>query len=540
MNNEQNKDPRRRRLSIDGVSPKPSRNGGSIGFDKPASNRPAHRKLDDFKRGEGFSARSSSNILIDIPKRPKFDTPESKRRGLFGRRKHGRVDSFDRKKRRRRKLKIAAVVVLILVALLGFLMAKGYINLKKVFEGGGSAAALEENVDPSKLHVEGDGRINILVLGRGGLGHEGPDLTDTIILMSIDPISKKAGLVSIPRDLYVSVPGEGSMKINSVYYTGKAEVLNHTTERGKAVERRAQASGFKLMEKTVEDVLGVPVHYHVMVDFSGFKEAINTVGGVDINVPQSVYENMRIDGRNYTLNVKAGPHHFRGFEALAYSRSRHTSQRGDFDRAERQRLMIVALKNKILSLSTFSNPSKLTKLSDQFGNHVQTNFSTGDISKLYELMKTIDSSDVKSIGLSDPPNDFVTTAYMNGLSVVLPTAGLNNYDAIRYYIRTVLRDSYLNIENARVVVLNGTERPGLARDKAHELRSYGYWVVKEDNAPNLNYPKTILIDMKHGDKKYTRHYLEKRFGAATSENVSDQALKSYDADFVIILGNDNS
>lgn len=548
MRDEQNKHGKhpRKSLSVDGFTPaKPRKNSGSLSFGKPAlgDSGASSRQLDDFNKAEGFgSEKMGGSSSIAMPKRPQYGTSGKKKRYYlrFWKNKGKKLDSFEKKSRRKKRLKIAGIVLFILLALFGFLVAKGYINLRKVLSGGGGAAALDENVDPSKLRIEGDGRVNILLMGRGGLGHEGPDLTDTMILVSIDPVAKEAGMVSIPRDLYVSVPGEGSMKINSVFYTGKAEVLNKTYKRTAEVKKQAEQSGFNLVDKTVSDVLGVPVHYHVMVDFSAFQEAVDTVGGVDINVPSAVYENMRIDGKNYTLNVKRGQHHFGGFEALAYARSRHTSKRGDFDRSERQRLMIVALKDKVFSLSTFSNPAKISALMGQFGSHVQTNFSTQDLSKLYELGKQISNSKVKSIGLSDPPNEYVKTANLGGLSIVMPTAGLYNYKDIQYYIRNTLRDSFLKMEDAKVLVLNGTNRPGLGSSKGYELKSYGYKVTKVDNAPTKNYSKTVIIDMGHGDKKYTRHYLENRFKVLSTRNLPDASIVPADADFVIILGNDIS
>jgi LCP family protein required for cell wall assembly len=546
MRDEQNKDHRhgRKPLSIDGFTPsKPRKSSSSIGFDKPLPGRP-NRRLDDFGKPEGMGpAKPKDTSTLSVPRRPQYGHPQEKKRyylRFWKNRQNKKLDSYEKKARRKKRLKIAGIIIFVILAIFGFLVAKGYINLRKVLSGGGSAAALDENVDPSKLRIEGDGRVNILVMGRGGAGHDGPDLTDTMILVSIDPVAKEAGMVSIPRDLYVSVPGQGSMKINSVFYTGKAQVLNKTYKRTADVQKQAEQSGFNLADKTVSDVLGVPVHYHVMVDFSAFQEAINTVGGVDINVPSAVAEGMRIDGRNYYLNVKPGPHHFGGFEALAYTRSRHTTKRGDFDRAERQRLMILALKEKEFSLSTFSNPAKISALIGQFGNHVQTNFSTQDITKLYELGKQINSSKFKSLGLSDPPHILVTTANIGGLSVVVPTAGLYDYKDIQYYIRNTLRDSFLKMEDAKVLVLNGTARPGLGGSKGYELKSYGYKVTKVDNAPTKDYSKTVIIDMGHGDKKYTRHYLENRFKVISTRNLPDATIQPGDADFVIILGNDIS
>ncbi len=294
----------------------------------------------------------------------------------------------------------------------------------------------------------------------------------------------------------------------------------------------------KLTEQTVEDVLGIPVHYNAMIDFRGFIEAIDTVGGIDVNVPKAVREHMRINNQNYFLNVKPGPKHFGGFEALAYSRSRYTSARGDFDRSERQRLMILGLKDKVLSAGTFSNPAKISQLLDQFGNNVQTSFNFDDLNKIYSIIKDIDSSKVQSIGLADPPHYFLTTANLGGLSVVLPSLGQGNYNDIHYYIRNTLRDSFMKQEDAGVVILNGTGQPSLALQKAEELRSYGYKVTRIDNAPTLDYKKTILVDMGFRDNKYTKHYLEKRLGTYALDSLPDSSIRVGTNDFVIILGDD--
>lgn len=530
----------KKRKSIDGFIPTSGSGLGKIAPDtRPRHGDKSHpqhlpqrRRIGDFQnKTEGLTSSSMRNSPIVIPNKP--DKSSSKSRSSFK-----VLDRWEKKKKTKRKKKIIVVTIILILSLMGFLFVKGYINFFKALGGGGGAAALNENVDPSQLDVEGDGRINILLLGRGGSGHDGPDLTDTIILVSIDPIEKSAGLVSIPRDLYVTVPDYGSMKINSVFYSGKARYLANAGNNNAATVRKAEKEGLKLMEQTVNDVLGIPVHYNAMIDFKGFIEAIDTVGGIDINVPKSVREQMRINGQNYFLDVKAGPKHFGGFEALAYSRSRHTSARGDFDRSERQRLMILGLKDKILSAGTFSNPAKISQLLDQFGNNVQTSFNFDDLNKIYSIVKDIDSNKVQSIGLADPPAYFLNTANLGGLSVVLPALGQGNYKDIHYYIRNTLRDSFMRQEDASIVILNGTNQPGLGLKKAEELRSYGYKVTRIDNAPTTDYKKTALIDMRFRDNKYTKHYLQKRLNTTAIDNLPDGNIRVGTNDFVIILGDD--
>lgn len=553
MKNSRNKQPanapRPRANSIDGFSrPRPQGVAGKSSATPPTD----HRQLGNFSKPEGLTPRNRARTVQQnvAASQPSFDEPlliekkDSKKKGSRFRRFTPRgIKNWWQGMSRRRKI-ITVIIGIILTILLigGFLFLKGYINVNKVLQGGGDAAALDTNVDPSKLKGEGDGRVNILLLGRGGEGHDGADLTDTIIIASIDPVAKEAALVSVPRDLYVPVPGSGSMKINAAFATGKNAALAKTSRQKQTneVKKQAEDAGYELLEKTIEQNLGVSINYRGIIDFNGFQQAVDAVGGIEINAPNAVVEQMRINGKNYKLNVQPGQQHMDGFKALAYSRSRHTSARGDFDRAERQRIIILALKSKILSAGTFSNPAKISSLLDTLGDRVSTDFSISDLNRLYSLGKEIDQSKISSIGLADPPNNYVTTDTVAGQSVVVPRAGMRDFSEIKTYLRSVLRDSFIRNENASIMVLNGTETAGLATKKADELKSYGYNVTGASNAPTREYAKTTIVDMRNGQKKYTKNYLEKRFGITAIGSLPDQTIQPGTADFVIILGSDQS
>lgn len=541
----ENNHKRKKQVSIDGFSTpsRPAKTAGSLDFKKGASyqpGKPTHR-LDNFQRKEGLSPNRQQSMKVNsspyFKKEHDFEAPEQyKKRGRLSRLKFWDRSGRPPLSRKQKILRGVGLFFFIILLIGGFLFAKGYINLNKALKGGGGAAALDANVDPSKLKGEGDGRINILLLGRGGEGHDGPDLTDTIILASIDPVQHQAALVSIPRDLYVNVPGYGSMKINAAFANGKNASLAKAAKLTPETKKQAEDQGLQVLSDTVEKTLGVPVHYHTIVDFAGFEKAVNTVGGVDIDVKTGVKEQMRINGKNYMLDVSTGRQHFDGFRALAYSRSRHTSARGDFDRSERQRQMIVALKDKTISLGTLSNPAKISSLLDAFGGHVSTDFSVNDLNRLYAIGKEIQGNNITSVGLADPPNDYVTTGNINGQSVVIPRAGVGNYKEIQSYIRNTLKDSFLKNENAKIVVLNGTNVNGLASKKSEELKGYGYNVVKTDNAPTKNYNNSVVIDLRGGQLKYTKNYLEKRFKSSAVSSLPDANIQAGDADFVIIIG----
>ncbi len=448
------------------------------------------------------------------------------------------------KKKKPGKLKIVmrTFSFLIVTAVLGAgsILGYGYLKSRNVFNGDGTGAvALQKDVDPSKLNGEGDGRVNILMLGKGGPGHEAPDLTDTILLASIDPIANEASLISVPRDLYVEDRNGYSTKINAIYSGAKQAMLakaNKTDEDKEAAEN----AGLTAIENSVTEVLGVPIHYNVMVDFTAFKDAIDTIGGITIDVKEPLYDSsLAWLLKGNPLVAAKGLQTFDGSRALLYARSRHGSARGDFDRAERQREVLVALQQKMMSAGTFSNPFKVVELLDNFGDHVRTDLNgLGEIKRLYEISQNIGSDKVTSLGLADPPNVLVATDNIGGLSVVVPTAGLNQYDEIRSYIRNTIRDPFLKRENARVIILNGTGTAGLATATSEELKSYGYNVVSVDNAPTSDYTKSQLIDISNGTKEYTKSYIQKRLGLTSTSNAPVGIPGTDVADFVIILGTD--
>lgn len=429
-------------------------------------------------------------------------------------------------------LRATAVIVVIALLGAGFLFSKAYFKVNKVFKGGGAAAALQANVEPSLLKGEGDGRVNMLFLGRGGTGHDGPDLTDTILLVSIDPVNKSTAMVSIPRDLWVQSAGSGS-KINAVFANAKYKAQNKYPKDVK----KAEQAGINAIEQTVTSVLGVPIHYYAMVDFKAFQQAVDTVGGVDINVPETLtdYSMAWENGGNAVL-AKKGPQHFDGKHALMYVRSRHGSARGDFDRAERQRLFITALSKKVLSAGTYTNPVKISQLLSAFGDHVTTDLSISDGLRLVDIVKAIPDSSIASVGLADPPNVLVNTGNYNGQSIVKPVAGMGDFSQIQSFIRNKLRDSYIANENAKIAVLNGTATAGLAGTKGDQLKSYGYNVTKVADAPTQTYTKTVLVDLTKGKKRYTQNYLEKRFNVKAVTKLPDATIQPEGADFVIILG----
>lgn len=444
-----------------------------------------------------------------------------------------------RLKKRRQIRRVAtrglAFALVVVITLGGVLFSQSYLKMNQIFKGGaGTAAALNKDVKPELLKGEGRGRVNILLMGRGGGTHDAPDLTDTIMIASVDPVNKTTTLLSVPRDLWVKVPDEGVMKLNAAWQSGQFRYLGKKTSG--STDAKAIQAGYNSIDRTIKEALDIEIDYHLLVNFQAFKQAVDTVGGVDINVPADLVDpTMAWENANNPVLARAGSQTMDGLHALMYARSRETSS--DFARGERQRALLLALKTKVISLGTLSNPVKISRLVNAFGNNVQTDLSISNANRLYGMMKSVENANVSSISLADTANPLLTTGNISGQSVVLPKAGLFKYDDIKNYLRIQLKDPYITRENAKILILNGTLIAGIAGGKAEELKTYGYNVIGAANAPGGGWTRTTLIDLTRKNK-YTKNYLEKRFNQQAAHGLSDTSIPTQGADFVIILGSD--
>jgi hypothetical protein len=259
----------------------------------PASILPSqNRQVDDFRRPSGL--HPVSNPQISSGGRPAPAKPRASSRSLppinlalddelpknHKTKKRGRRTKISKhltgfQKARKWTLRTALILFILIIGLGGILLTQGYLKFHNVFRGGSTAAALQANVDPTKLKGEGDGRVNILMLGIGGPNHDGSDLTDTMMLVSIDPVNNQASLMSIPRDLWVKMPNNyisSYQKINAAYESGKYKYLNK--EDSSNNNRQAVDAGFSGVDSTVEQTIGVPIHYNVLVNFQAFRQAL--------------------------------------------------------------------------------------------------------------------------------------------------------------------------------------------------------------------------------------------------------------------------
>lgn len=407
-------------------------------------------------------------------------------------------------------LRTASLFAVLVLAGGGFFSWKAYVKLHKVFRGTSTVAALSTKpVQPSMLKGEGDGRVNILLLGIGGPGHDGPDLTDTIVVLSVDPVNNTATMLSVPRDLWVKQPINyfgSEQKINAAYESGKYHYLGKMD--GTSANAAAVEAGFSNLDQVLKTVLNVNINYHVLVNFQAFRQAIDTVGGVTVNVQTPLVDpTMAWENHWNPVLAPAGVQQMDGVKALLYARSRETSS--DFARSQRQRQILVALKDKILTAGTLSNPAKIDSLMNAFGDNVYSDMSTQGATRLYSIMKKVSDNKISSLDLTDEPHKLVTTDHVGTTSVVRPVAGFDNYTDIQSYVMGQLPDGYLLKEKAPVAVVGPTSVSAAATTAL--LKNYGYNVVSTSTTEQAVL-SPLVVDLSHGKNPYTRHYLESRYG----------------------------
>ncbi|MEA2098192.1 MAG: LCP family protein [Patescibacteria group bacterium] len=237
----------------------------------------------------------------------------------------------------------------------------------------------EETSTIDKLKNNELDRLNILILGiRGADDSNGGLLTDTIMVVSIEPETKKTALISIPRDLYVDVPyHDYKKKVNEVYVEG--------------IKSDGWKNGLKYSKKAVGNVTGLDIHYAVSVDFKAFKEIIDILGGVRITLAKPFSETNQFE--EGVIELPAGSQTIDGDTALLFARARFSTS--DFDRAKRQQQLLIAVKEKAFSLGVVSNPFKIVSILNSLGNHVRTDVELWEIKELLTVAKEMNITNIR-------------------------------------------------------------------------------------------------------------------------------------------------
>ncbi len=425
------------------------------------------------------------------------------------------------------------------------------------------------------LQGETDDRVNVVLLGIGGDGHDGGQLTDTIMVASIKPSTKQVALLSLPRDLIVKYYNDDNPKwyeyhkINNAYAWG----------------------GMDLVTEKVSDVTGLTLHYYILLDFSGFNQLIDDVGGLDVTVDRAftgVYGTKDLstpcpkaqlrqlsDGSYCAIQFDQGDQHMDGEHALMFARIRKSDPQAnnnpldeeDFGRSQRQQKILESFKAKVLSANTLLRPDRITTMLNDIGTHLQTNLQLSNMARVAELVLDIPRDQIISKVVDEKTTQLVESKYDTTYHSwnVVPRAGTTDYSEIQALAAnifvlpktTAVADQITNattptstepITPAKVQILNGTPKNGLASKTAETLKPLDITITGIGNAPGEKTIETTLIyDFSDGQRPAALNTLTKAtgltvasatqldalLGATDSEQVLDTSVH-----FVIILGTD--
>ena len=278
---------------------------------------------------------------------------------------------------------------------------------------------------------EDEGRVNILLLGIPGPPHPAPNLTDTMIVASIDTVNEKLSLVSIPRDMFVISQGErGARKLNGLYNLGMIRTPEDPT---------------RLIQDAIQELSGQKMHYTVLVNLGILESAVDALGGLTIDVSERIYD-PAFPGLNYSYDpftLEAGVQTLDGSTVIKYVRSRH-SVRGDFDRTKRQRQVIQALSAHARDINVLQLPTYWDILTD-FHDQVATNFNPPELKRLYVLTKNLTANSIKTASLDNHPGTGLLKSTHIDVGgpveayALLPKEGYNEYDRIHGYFHSIFQ-----------------------------------------------------------------------------------------------------
>ena len=460
----------------------------------------------------------------------------------------------------KKKMNKKTIIIISIFAAIGVVLAVlAFINFQKFFttfdlaSGGnilpeisvdipventdGSEAVVPE-VQPTQADIggskadlakwDGSSRVNILVMGidyhdwRAG---QGAPRTDTMILFSIDPQTLTASMLSLPRDLWVNVPGFGFAKINAAYQYGE--------------DNRLPGGGPALAAKTVEEFLGLDVHYYAKIDFGAFIEFVDIIGGVKLDVPEPV--KIDIVSTDSPFTIQPGRYTLDGEYTLGYARSRSTGG-GDTERSERQQQIVMAMLRQVL------RPFNLTKITtnafdiyNQLSYGVQTNMSFEEIFKMGMLVLDLDSDNIRG-GVIQPPNQVVFAKHavfgdiLKPITTEIRILRDDLFGAVTSTAESILGKSVQELmlqEGATVSILNGSQTSGLAAATTEFLQPYGINVIESGTADGLENVSKLYL---YTDQVYTAQFLMQAL-EIPENRVIFMVGEPSNVDLVVVLGN---
>lgn len=415
--------------------------------------------------------------------------------------------------------------------------------------------------DNKDLKGEEEDRINVLLLGMGGKGHDGGYLTDTIMLASLKPSTKQVALFSIPRDLSIPMENGSWQKVNSI----------------NAYAEKNEEEGGRILADNLSRILELPIHYYIRVDFDGFVNIVDELGGIELEVENTLDDYMypikgEEDNPDYYaryehLHIDKGYQKMDGALALKYARSRHALgvEGSDFARSKRQQKVIYAAKEKLLDEDNLLRPGMLARIIGQLNEHLATDFHVWEVAAMWDLFKDVNKDDIINQVFDDGPGGFlVASRGSDGAYILIPKTG--NFYQIKTFVQEIFPEVVAEEEQAKddkdrvmsletdekilVEIKNGTNINGLAARVGEALKQAKFTVSKISNASRRDFIEPKIYDLTYGAKDEALEILENVTGAKVEESLPDWLVseikeglkadpKQVRPDFILIVGEKN-
>ncbi len=375
------------------------------------------------------------------------------------------------------------------------------------------------------LSQDSNGHTNILLLGVGGDGAEGGNLSDSIMIASFNPQNPSVAFLSLPRDLFI--PSKiGERKLNEIYAAARY--------------KHGDRKGLEIIKSAISEFSGIRIHYGAVINFKVFEEVVDALNGIEIFVPTDIEDPFYPD-RDYgyqTFVIRKGLQHLDGATALKYARSRKTSS--DYDRAQRQQDLILALRKRAEDLSLLTDFGKLAEFFQIYRKHVNTDLGLTQVVALAKMGLAIDYSNAVSAVLNDDVmkrGGFLFTPAMEfygGQYVLLP----ENLKDTQTFLDLVLIHPEILLENAQISVLNGSKLEGKASKIAERLRRLGLHIIEVGNYDSdIPVYKTFLKNFTPEKTLKTTNFLASLLETSHLENVLVESIDPNNLiDIQIILG----
>jgi len=398
--------------------------------------------------------------------------------------------------------------------------------------------------NPIKLRGYENGQINILLLGIAGKGKPGQNLTDTLMLASVNTKTNQIALLSIPRDLFINAPGyvyQG--KINSLYQYGLSNSKND------------QVNAIQSVADTVFNITSLKTDYYVVLNFKGFEKIIDSIGGINVMNENDIYD-ANYPGPNYSREIfelKKGFQQLDGATALKYARERHDDPQGDFGRAKRQQQIMQSAKNKIFSAGTLLNVFSLNQLFDALGENIITNIKPEEIGNFYELSKKLDTQNINNVVLDAWNKDsllMVSHVFYKDIRAFVLMPRIGNYSEIQDLAKNIFdlnkikrRREEIQTENSGIILI---DRSGdfkiINRIKKvlTENLAYKNVTIAADSSKIIS-KKSIAYDLTNGAKPFTLDEIVTKLPAAAAYEIPADIKKiaaDRQVDIVVTVGKD--